>query len=60
MSPAILKERHGGRGRRDVITRDAVLATFDRLLALTMAVAGIAAISPAVAGILVMNVMLRR
>jgi putative ABC transport system permease protein len=42
-----------------VITQDAVLATFDRLLrALTLAVAGIAAISLAVAGILVMNVML--
>ncbi len=36
-----------------------MLATFDRLLgALTMGVAGIAAISLAVAGILVMNVML--
>jgi ABC-type antimicrobial peptide transport system permease subunit len=42
-----------------VITQDAVLATFDRMLgALTLAVAGIAAISLAVAGILVMNVML--
>jgi ABC-type lipoprotein release transport system permease subunit len=42
-----------------VITQDAVLATFDKLLrALTAAVAGIAAISLAVAGILVMNVML--
>jgi len=42
-----------------VITQDAVLATFDRLLgALTLGVAGIAAISLAVAGILVMNVML--
>src|SRR6185369_14952936 len=42
-----------------VITQYAVLATFDRLLGtLTMGVAGIAAISLAVAGILVMNVML--
>ena len=42
-----------------MITQDAVLATFDKLLgALTLAVAGIAAISLAVAGILVMNVML--
>jgi putative ABC transport system permease protein len=42
-----------------VITQDAVLATFDRLLGtLTLGVAGIAAISLAVAGILVMNVML--
>jgi len=41
------------------ITQDAVLATFDRLLGtLTLGVAGIAAISLAVAGILVMNVML--
>ncbi|MFD2271676.1 ABC transporter permease [Undibacterium arcticum] len=42
-----------------VITQDAVLATFDRVLgALTLGAAGIAAISLAVAGILVMNVML--
>ncbi|HMY79554.1 MAG TPA: ABC transporter permease, partial [Thauera aminoaromatica] len=53
------------RARRDdeldftVITQDAVLGTFDRILgALTLGVAGIAAISLAVAGILVMNVML--
>ena len=56
---AILKERHDGEEDVTVITQDAVLSTFDRLLgALTMAVAGIAAISLAVAGILVMNVML--
>ena len=55
----ILKQRHRGEEDVTVITQDAVLATFDRLLgALTMAVAGIAAISLAVAGILVMNVML--
>lgn len=42
-----------------VITQDAVLATFDRILrALTLAVGGIAAISLAVAGVLIMNVML--
>ena len=42
-----------------MITQDAMLATFDRLLGtLTLGVAGIAAISLAVAGILVMNVML--
>jgi putative ABC transport system permease protein len=42
-----------------VITQDAVLATFDRILnALTLTVASIAAISLAVAGILIMNVML--
>jgi len=56
---AALKARHGGEEDITVITQDAVLATFDKLLrALTAAVAGIAAISLAVAGILVMNVML--
>jgi putative ABC transport system permease protein len=55
----IIKLRHEGELDVTVITQDAVLATFDKLLgALTMAVAGIAAISLAVAGILVMNVML--
>lgn len=55
----ILKSRHEGEEDVTVITQDAVLATFDKLLgALTLAVAGIAAISLAVAGILVMNVML--
>ena len=56
---AILKARHQGEEDVTVITQDAILATFDRLLgALTLGVAGIAAISLAVAGILVMNVML--
>ncbi len=51
--------RHEGEEDVTVITQDAVLATFDHLLgALTFGVAGIAAISLAVAGILVMNVML--
>ncbi len=55
----ILKARHDGEEDVTVITQDAVLATFDRLLrALTLGMAGIAAISLAVAGILVMNVML--
>ena len=55
----IIKLRHEGEEDVTVITQDAVLATFDRLLGtLTLAVAGIAAISLAVAGILVMNVML--
>jgi len=55
----IIKLRHEGEEDVTVITQDAVLATFDKLLgALTLAVAGIAAISLAVAGILVMNVML--
>lgn len=55
----ILKQSHRGEEDVTVITQDAVLATFDKLLgALTLGVAGIAAISLAVAGILVMNVML--
>ena len=55
----IIQVRHEGEQDVTVITQDAILATFDRLLgALTMGVAGIAAISLAVAGILVMNVML--
>ena len=55
----IIKQRHRGEEDVTVITQDAVLATFDKLLgALTLGVAGIAAISLAVAGILVMNVML--
>ena len=54
-----LRERHQGVEDVTVITQDAVLATFDRILsALTYAVGGIAAISLAVAGILIMNVML--
>ncbi len=56
---AIVKARHEGEEDVTVITQDAVLATFDRVLGtLTVGVAGIAAISLAVAGILVMNVML--
>ena len=54
-----LRARHQGEADVTVITQDAVLATFDRILgALTYAVGGIAAISLAVAGILIMNVML--
>lgn len=56
---ATLKQSHDGEDDSTVITQDAILATFDRILgALTLAVAGIAAISLIVAGILVMNVML--
>lgn len=56
---SILKKRHQGEEDVTVITQDAVLATFDRIFqALTLTVAGIAGISLAVAGILVMNVML--
>ncbi|MCX8085669.1 MAG: ABC transporter permease [Rhodocyclaceae bacterium] len=55
----LIKARHDGEEDFTVITQDAVLATFDRILStLTYGVAGIAAISLGVAGILVMNVML--
>lgn len=55
----MITQRHEGEEDITVITQDAVLATFDKILGvLTMGVAGIAAISLAVAGILVMNVML--
>lgn len=54
-----LRERHGGEEDVTIITEDAVVKTFDRiLLALTLALGGIASISLAVAGILIMNVML--
>ena len=56
---AIITARHQGEEDITVITQDAVLATFDRIfLALTMTLAGIAAISLVVAGVLIMNVML--
>ncbi len=55
----LLRARRDGELDFTLITQDAVLGTFDRILgALTLGVAGIAAISLAVAGILVMNVML--
>ena len=54
-----IAKRHQGERDITVITQDAVLATFDKILgALTMTVSGIAAISLVVAGILIMNVML--
>ena len=54
-----LQQRHQGEKDVTVVTQDAVLETFDRILsALTFAVGGIAAISLMVAGILIMNVML--
>lgn len=54
-----VRARHDGEEDITLITQDAVLATFDRLLGtLTLGVAGIAAISLSVAGLLVMNVML--
>jgi putative ABC transport system permease protein len=55
----IIRERHEGEDDVTIITQDAVLATFDKIFtALTLTVAGIGAISLAVAGILIMNVML--
>jgi putative ABC transport system permease protein len=54
-----IRDRHQGVEDVTVITQDAVLKTFDRILsALTYTVGGIAAISLIVAGILIMNVML--
>jgi len=51
--------RHEGERDVTVVTQDAVLSTFDRILgALTFAVAGIAAISLSVAGVPIMNKML--
>jgi putative ABC transport system permease protein len=55
----VIRERHEGEDDVTIITQEAMLSTFDRILnALTMAVAGIAAISLIVAGVLIMNVML--
>jgi putative ABC transport system permease protein len=55
----IIRERHDGEDDVTIITQDALLNTFDGILrALTYTVGGIAAISLAVAGILIMNVML--
>ncbi len=55
----IIKQRHDGDDDVTVITQDAILSTFDKIFkALTMSVAGIAAISLLVAGIIIMNVMM--
>ena len=55
----IIKLRHEGEEDITVITQDSVVNTFDKILsALTYTVAGIATVSLAVAGVLVMNVML--
>lgn len=54
-----LQKRHQGKKDVTIVTQDAVLSTFDNILGtLTYAVAGIAAISLIVAGVLIMNVML--
>jgi putative ABC transport system permease protein len=56
---ALLRERHDGFEDVTVVTQDAVLTSFNRILALlTAALAGIAAISLSVAGIGIMNVMI--
>lgn len=56
---AVLRERHAGQEDVTILTQDSVLATFNLILrALTAALAGIAAISLAVAGLGIMNVML--
>lgn len=55
----IIRQQHQGEEDVTVITQDAVLVTFNKIFnTLTMAVAGIAAISLLVAGILIMNVVL--
>jgi putative ABC transport system permease protein len=54
-----MRARHNGEEDITVVTQDAVATAFDKVLtALTLAVGAIAAISLAVAGILIMNVML--
>jgi putative ABC transport system permease protein len=54
-----VRERHEGEDDITVVTQDALLATFDKIFkTLTFSVAGIAGISLAVAGVLIMNVML--
>ncbi len=55
----IIEIRHEGEEDITIITQDSVIGAFDEILtALTLTVASIAAISLAVAGVLVMNVML--
>ena len=55
----LISKRHHGEKDITIITQDSVVSTFNRIFhVLTMTVAGIAAISLIVAGILIMNVML--
>jgi len=55
----IIKARHQGEEDITVVTQDAVLSTFESIFdMITMGLAGIAAISLVVAGVLIMNVML--
>jgi len=54
-----MKSRHQGEEDITIISQDALLGTFDKILtALTLTISGIAAISLTVAGILIMNIML--
>lgn len=54
-----IKARHQGEEDITIISQDALLGTFDKILtALTLTITGIAAISLTVAGILIMNIML--
>lgn len=54
-----IRERHQGVEDITVVAQDAVLSTFDSIFrVVTLALAGIAAISLLVAGVLIMNVML--
>jgi len=56
---AVLRERHDGEEDVTVLTQDAVMKTFGKVLGiLTAALAGIAAVSLSVAGVGIMNVML--
>ncbi len=56
---ATITARHQGEEDITVVTQDAVLSTFDTVFAvITRALAGIAAVSLLVAGVLIMNVML--
>ncbi len=55
----IVKARHQGEEDITVVTQDAVLSTFESIFGMiTIGLAGIAAISLIVAGVLIMNVML--
>ncbi len=56
---SVLKDRHDGEEDVTVLTQDAVMKTFGKVLGiLTAALAGIAAVSLTVAGVGIMNVML--
>ena len=55
----IIKARHAGEEDVTVVAQDAIVSTFDTIFRMiTLGLAGIAAISLVVAGVLIMNVML--